>query len=236
MKLAMEIGLGPGHIALDRNPAPTPQRGTAPPQFSVHVCCGQTAGWIKMPLGTEVGLGPGLIVLDGDPAPPQQRGQSPHNFRPMSIMAKWLDGSRCHLVGTKVGVGPGNTVLDGDPSTPKGAHWHSAPFLAHACCGQMAELIKKPLGTEMGHSPGDIVLHGDPAPPPRKRHSPSTFRPCLLWPNGWMDQAATWYGFRPRPRPCCVRWGPSSPQRGTSLPPIFGPCLLWPTVAHLSYC
>ena len=35
-----------------------------------NVYCGQTAGWIKMPLGTEVGLGPGDIVLDGDPAPP----------------------------------------------------------------------------------------------------------------------------------------------------------------------
>jgi len=44
------------------------------PQFSAHVCCGQTAGWIKMPLGTEVGLGPGHIVLDGDRAPPPQKG------------------------------------------------------------------------------------------------------------------------------------------------------------------
>jgi len=27
--------------------------------------CGQTAGWMKTPLGTEVDLGPGHIVLDG---------------------------------------------------------------------------------------------------------------------------------------------------------------------------
>ena len=39
------------------------------PQFSAHVSCGQTAGWIKMPLGMKVGLDPGLIVLHGDPAP-----------------------------------------------------------------------------------------------------------------------------------------------------------------------
>ena len=44
-------------------------KGHSPPILA-HVCCGQTAGWIKMPLGTEVGLGPGDIVLDGDPAPP----------------------------------------------------------------------------------------------------------------------------------------------------------------------
>jgi len=29
------------------------------------VYCGQTVGWIKMPLGNEVGLSPGHIVLDG---------------------------------------------------------------------------------------------------------------------------------------------------------------------------
>ena len=30
---------------------------TAFPHFSVYVYWGQTAGWIKVPLGTEVGLG-----------------------------------------------------------------------------------------------------------------------------------------------------------------------------------
>ena len=34
----------------------------------------------------------------------------------------------------------------------------------------------------------------------------------VLWPNGWMDQHATWYGGRPPPWPHCVRWGPSSPK------------------------
>ena len=28
----------------------------------------------------------------------------------------------------------------------------------------------------------------------------------ILWPNGWMDQDATWYRGRPRPRRHCVRW------------------------------
>jgi len=66
-----------------------PPKGTAVPQFLVHVCCGQTAGWIKMPLDTEVGLGPGDIVLDGDPAPTTERGTAAP-FYPMSIMAKRL--------------------------------------------------------------------------------------------------------------------------------------------------
>ena len=49
---------------------PPPQKGAEPPQFSAHDYCGQTAGWIKMPLGTEVNLGPGDVVLDGVAAPP----------------------------------------------------------------------------------------------------------------------------------------------------------------------
>jgi len=69
------------------------------PQFSAHVCCGQTAGWIKMPLGMQVGLSPSHIVLDGDPSPPKGAQQpSPPTFRPMSIVAKRLDGSGYHLV------------------------------------------------------------------------------------------------------------------------------------------
>ena len=41
MPLGMEVGLGPGHIVLDGDPALPPQKGHSP-QFSVHVCCGQT--------------------------------------------------------------------------------------------------------------------------------------------------------------------------------------------------
>ena len=93
MPLGMEVG--PGHIVPDGHPAPLPKKG-AQPQFSAQVCCGQTAGWIKMPLGTMVGLGPGNIVLDAYPDPPP-RGTAP-KFRPMSVVAKRLEGSRCHLV------------------------------------------------------------------------------------------------------------------------------------------
>jgi len=100
MPLGMELGFGPGDFVSDGDPAPLTQKGGgAPPHFLVHVYCGQTAGWIKIALGTEVGLGPGHIVLDGDPAPPSQKGRTAAtNFRPISIVAKRLDASRCHLV------------------------------------------------------------------------------------------------------------------------------------------
>ena len=60
------------------------------------VYCGQTVGWIKMKLGMQVGLDTGDIVLDGDPALP--KGAQPPNCWPMSVVAKWLDGLRRHLV------------------------------------------------------------------------------------------------------------------------------------------
>ena len=90
MKLGMQLGLGPGCIVLDGDPAPLPENGHTP-QFSVHVHCGQTAGRIKMPLGMEVGLGPDDCVRWGPSSP--QRGIAPSpNFRPMSVVDKLLDG------------------------------------------------------------------------------------------------------------------------------------------------
>jgi len=93
-----DIGLGPDHIVLDADPASPPKRDTAS-QFSTHICCGQIAGWINVPLAMEVGLGPGDFVLDGDPAPLHKNlgGMQPSNFRTMSIVGKRLHGSRWHL-------------------------------------------------------------------------------------------------------------------------------------------
>ena len=62
------------------------------------VYCGQTVGQIKTKLGIQVGLGPGHIALDGDQAPLPKRGTAP-NIWPMSVVAKRLDGLRCHLEG-----------------------------------------------------------------------------------------------------------------------------------------
>ena len=67
MAHGMEVGLGPGHIVLNGDTAPSPKKGQSP-QFLAHIYCGQAAGWIKTPLGTEVDLGPGHFVLDGFPA------------------------------------------------------------------------------------------------------------------------------------------------------------------------
>jgi len=92
----------------------------------------------------------------------------------------------------------------------------------------MDQEFKMPLGREVGLGSCDIVLDGDPALPKRGT-APAIFGPCLLWPNGWMYQNATWYEGRPRTRRRCVRRGPcSSPYSPPKKGAIFGPCLLWP--------
>jgi len=75
MLLGMEVSLGQGDIVLDWDPAP-PNKGHSTPLL-VHVCCGQTAGWIKMPLDTEIDLSPCHIALDGDPALPRMGHSMP---------------------------------------------------------------------------------------------------------------------------------------------------------------
>jgi len=118
MKLGIQVGLGPGHIVLDGDPAPLTQRGTAlPPIFGPYLlqpngCMDQDVSWY----GTRPR--PRRLMLDGTPlSPPQKgpqfslrglcvrwrpsplpkKGAEPPNFRPMFIVAKQLDGSRCHL-------------------------------------------------------------------------------------------------------------------------------------------
>jgi len=74
----MQVGLGPGHIVLDGDPAPPSPKKGHNPQFSVHDYCGQTSVCIRIPLfGTGVGHGLGDIVLDGNPAPFPKGAQPP---------------------------------------------------------------------------------------------------------------------------------------------------------------
>ena len=82
-------------------------------------------------------------------------------------------------------------------------------------CGQTVEWIKMKIGVEVGLGPGHTVLDGDPAPLPKRAQLP-IFDLCLLWPNGWMNQDATWYDGRPRLRQHRARWGPSSTPKGTA--------------------
>ena len=132
MPLGRKVGLDPGHIVLDRNSAPSPKSGHSP-QFSAYVCCAQTVGCIKVPLGVEVGLGPCHIVLDGDVVPPPKKGAQPPNFRPMFVVAKRLDGSRCHLVRRSASAQAALNCMGTSSSPQRGT---VPQFSVHVYCGQ----------------------------------------------------------------------------------------------------
>ena len=93
--------------------------GTAPPILA-YVYCGQTAGWIRMPLGMAVGLGPGHIMLDGTQLPPKKG--TALQFSPISVVAKRLDGLGFRIpLGAECGGTPlgRQATLDGDPAPPR---------------------------------------------------------------------------------------------------------------------
>jgi len=85
MPLGMEA-LFQGTLCSMGTQLPPQKWAVAPTQFSAHVHCSQTAGWIKIALGMEVGLGPRHIVLDGFPAPiPKKRAEAPPIFGPFLL-------------------------------------------------------------------------------------------------------------------------------------------------------
>jgi len=119
--------LQPRRLCVRWGPSPYPKRGGAP-QLSAHVYCGQTAAWIKMQLGKEVGLGLCDTVLDENTPAPPLKGHSPHNFRPMSVVAKRLDGLRCHLVWRYILAQATLCSIGTQLSPEKRAHTHPPNF------------------------------------------------------------------------------------------------------------
>jgi len=159
-QIGMEVGLGPGHIVLDGDPAPCPQkRGHSLPIFGP--CLLWQNGWMDQDATWYHGGRPRPrphCSTWGPSFPSPEKGRSPKFSASVCCgqMAEWIEIP----LRTEVGLGPDHVVLDGDPAPP------------HGC-------IKVPLGTK--------VVHGDPAPP-QTGHSPPIFGPCLLWPNGRPSQ------------------------------------------------
>jgi len=223
MKLGTQVVLGSGHSVLDGDPDPPSRRGTAPPQFSADVYCGQTAGWIKMALGMEVGLGPGHIVLDQDSASlPKKGAHTPPIFGPFLLWPNgwmpqdttWYEGKprpRPHCArwgpsyplkrGTHPIVGPCLLWLNG--WMDQDATWYDGrPRSGQHCvrCG--------PSSTPNRHSP-QFLAHV-----------------CCGQTAGWiMMSLGTKVGLGQDT--LCYMGTQPPPPKGAQ-PPIFGPCLLWP--------
>ena len=125
-KLGTQVGLGPGYIVLDGDPAPPPPKGHSPPIFGPYLlrlngCMDQGVTWYGgrprprrlcirwVPRSPSQNVGPCLLRLNG-----------------------WMDEDDTYM---EVGLGPGHIVLDGDPAAPKkGAQQFHVS--AHVHCGQ----------------------------------------------------------------------------------------------------
>ena len=73
MALGMEVGLGPGHIVLDGDPAPFPKRGQSPSIFGL--CLLWSNGWMDQDATLYGGrLQPRRHCVRWGPSPPPQKG------------------------------------------------------------------------------------------------------------------------------------------------------------------
>jgi len=118
-------------------------------------------------------LAQATLALMG-PSSPRKKEAHP-NFRPMSVVAKRLDGSRCHLV-----------------------RWSASAQDTLRC-----------------------VRWGPSSPLRKGAHQSPTFRPMSMWPNGWMDQDASWCGGRPQPRHVVSDGDPVPPHGKSTAVPHF---------------
>ena len=200
-------------------PIPSPKRGRSPQIFCP--CLLRQIGWVDQD-DTWRGGRPqprGLCVRWGPSPLPKKGAESLPNFRPMSIAAKRLHGSRC--------LGPDDIVLDGDPAppSPKGDR---APSSIFCPCLLWPNCWMDQGGTWHGGGPWSrphCARWGHSSPPQKRDRAPN------FWPMsiGLRRHLVTWYGSRPRPRPLCIRLVPSyRRKRHSSPPPLFGPYLLWP--------
>jgi len=121
MKLGMQVGLGPGHIVLDGDPAPPSRKGAQPPIFGPYLlrpngCMDQDVSWYgarpRPPTRHRVRCGPSYPQKKGTATPTQflahvHCGQ----------MAGWMKTP----LGAEVYLGPAHIVLDRVPAPAKGA-------------------------------------------------------------------------------------------------------------------
>jgi len=174
-------------------PSFPPQKGGEPPIFGPCLlwpngCMDQDAIWYR---GRPR---PKPHCARWESSSPLQKTDTAPNFRPMSIVLKRLNRSRCHLVSRQTSTRVTLCYMGTQLPLPKKVQ-SPTEFSAHVCCGQTAAWIKMPLNIEVGLGPGHIVQHcvrWVPSFTPQGAQLPN-FGACLLWPIGYVDQDATWY-------------------------------------------
>jgi len=164
---------------------------------------------------------------------PSHKGAEFPNFRPISVVVNWLDGSKCHLV-WRCMPWPKRHCVRWGPSSPFPKGGIVPQFPAHIYYGQTAGCIKMPLGMGVGLGPGHIV-YADPSPP-KRGHSPQFSA------NVYCGHTAVWIkmplGTKIGLGPCHIvlDGNPAPPSERCTAAPSFWPMSIVATVAHLSYC
>jgi len=99
--------------------------------------CGQTAGWIKMPLGMQANLSPGDAVTSGRNSPLKTAQPQPPVFGSCLLWANgWMDKDATWY---RLDLGPGYVVLDGVPA-PHESGTAAPLFSANVYCGHSYHL------------------------------------------------------------------------------------------------
>jgi len=164
--LCTEVGLTPGDIVLDGDPAPPKKWGIAPNIWPMSI--------VAKRLG---GLRCQLVVAS------PKKGDTVPIFGPCLL---WPN-DRMDQDATEYGgrPQPRRHCVTWGPSCSPSKKGHTPKFSAHVYCGQMLRCIRIPFHTEVGLTLGETVLDGDPAAP-YKGHIPH------FWAHVYCGQTAGW--------------------------------------------
>ena len=135
----------------------------------------------------------------------------------------------------EVSLSPGDFVLDGNPTLPFSRRGGAPNFLPTSIVAKRLHGSRYHLVWRYRPRPTRIycVRCGPSYPQKKGTPTPPVFVPCLLWPNGWMDEDAAWHTEVDLGSCRIVLDGVPAPSKGAQQLPSF---LLWPQVAHLNYC
>jgi len=159
------------------DPAPPRPKRDGARNFRL-ICCGQMAGWIKMPLGREVGfISQSDIVLDGDPASPHPKAAEPPISGPYLLWPNgWMDKDGTWYGGKPQ---PSDVVLHGDLAPPiKGAR---PPVFGPCLLWPNGWMDQVSTWYGSRHHPRPLCVRRGPSSPPREwcTAAPS-FRPTCI--------------------------------------------------------
>jgi len=159
-----EVGLGPGHIVLDGDPAPPPPKGHSP-QFLSHICCGQIAAWSEgRPQPRR------LCVRWGPRSPSPKRARAPLPKLLAHVYCDQTAGWFKMALGMEVGLSPGNTVFDGDPA-PSPKRCGAPNFQPISIVDKRLAASRRRFVWRLASAQG-LCVRWEATPPPQKGHSP----------------------------------------------------------------